>query len=37
LGLAISYSIIEQHHGTLSVSSIVGRGSTFRISLPIAT
>lgn len=37
LGLAISYSIIEQHHGTLSASSTVGQGSTFRISLPIAT
>lgn len=37
LGLAVSYSIIEQHHGELSVSSTMGEGTTFRIRLPIAT
>jgi signal transduction histidine kinase len=35
LGLAISYSIIERHGGTLSVSSS-GNGTTFRIALPVA-
>ncbi|MDQ2995742.1 MAG: ATP-binding protein [Chloroflexota bacterium] len=35
LGLAISYSIIERHGGTLSVSS-GGHGSTFRVALPAA-
>ncbi|NJP05675.1 MAG: GAF domain-containing protein [Chloroflexaceae bacterium] len=35
LGLAISYSIIEQHQGELSVSSAVGKGTTFRLRLPV--
>ena len=34
LGLAICYRIIENHHGTLSVESEVGKGSTFRIEIP---
>jgi two-component system, NtrC family, sensor kinase len=36
LGLAVSYSIIEQHHGELAVRSQVGEGTTFRIRLPVA-
>lgn len=36
LGLAVSYSIIEQHHGELAVRSRLGEGSTFRIKLPVA-
>jgi two-component system NtrC family sensor kinase len=36
LGLAVSYSIIEQHHGDLSVRSTLGQGTTFRIRLPVA-
>lgn len=36
LGLAVSYSIIEQHHGELAVRSIEGVGTTFRIRLPVA-
>ena len=36
LGLAVSYSIIEQHHGELAVRSTVGSGTTFRIRLPVA-
>jgi two-component system, NtrC family, sensor kinase len=36
LGLAVSYSIIEQHHGELSVRSEVGVGTIFRIKLPVA-
>ena len=34
LGLSISYGIIQQHGGTIKVSSQVGHGSTFLIILP---
>jgi signal transduction histidine kinase len=34
MGLAISRSIIEAHGGRLSVSSTLGRGTTFEITLP---
>jgi two-component system NtrC family sensor kinase len=37
LGLAISYSIVEQHQGELLVRSVVGQGTTFRMSLPATT
>jgi signal transduction histidine kinase len=35
LGLALSFSIVEKHGGSLTVTSEVGQGSTFRIRLPI--
>ncbi|MFZ3075044.1 MAG: ATP-binding protein [Psychrobacter glacincola] len=35
LGLAITAQIIEQHGGSIEVSSIVGEGTTFTIKLPI--
>ncbi|MEN3334425.1 MAG: hypothetical protein V7641_3790, partial [Blastocatellia bacterium] len=34
LGLAVSYSIVERHGGEIDVRSILGRGTTFTISLP---
>ena len=34
LGLAITKSIIERHHGEISVNSQLGDGTTFTIILP---
>ena len=35
LGLAIVFKIIEAHHGTIDVTSEVGKGTEFRIKLPV--
>ena len=35
LGLSLSYSIVQKHHGHIDVSSEVGKGTTFRVWLPI--
>ena len=35
LGLAVSRSIVERHHGRIEVQSEPGRGTTFIITLPI--
>lgn len=36
LGLALSYRIIQKHHGRIDVFSEVGKGTRIRASLPIA-
>ncbi|MCW8397876.1 MASE1 domain-containing protein [Legionella sp. PATHC038] len=35
LGLSISYSIVQEHHGAISIHSDPGKGSEFFITLPI--
>jgi signal transduction histidine kinase len=35
LGLALSYNIVKRHGGEISVSSTVGDGSQFTVSLPV--
>lgn len=36
LGLAIARTIVEEHGGTITASSEVGRGATFRVTLPFS-
>ncbi len=36
LGMAVSYGIVQEHSGTISASSKVGDGTTFRLVFPIA-
>ena len=35
LGLSLSYGIIQKHHGRIEVQSEVGKGTTFRVFLPV--
>ncbi|HET6862876.1 MAG TPA: ATP-binding protein, partial [Pyrinomonadaceae bacterium] len=36
LGLAVSYGIVQEHTGRITVESTPGKGTTFRITLPTA-
>ncbi|TAK05946.1 MAG: histidine kinase, partial [Candidatus Manganitrophaceae bacterium] len=36
LGLSVSYGIIQKHQGKIEVESTVGKGTTFRVLLPIS-
>jgi two-component system NtrC family sensor kinase len=35
LGLSTSFNIVRRHGGTMRVESVLGRGTTFRIQLPL--
>jgi CheY-like chemotaxis protein/anti-sigma regulatory factor (Ser/Thr protein kinase) len=37
LGLSLSYGIIQEHGGTISVESQVGKGTTFLIEFPVTS
>jgi len=36
LGLSLAYGIVKKHHGRFEVESEIGRGTTFRIVLPLS-
>ena len=35
LGLSLSYGIVQKHHGRIEVQSAVGKGTTFKVYLPV--
>ena len=35
LGLAIAYGIVKMHRGQIEPEGEVGRGTTFRVALPV--
>jgi len=35
LGLSLSYGIVQNHHGRIDVETAAGKGSTFRVTLPV--
>jgi len=37
LGLALAKKIVEDHRGTMAVSSVIGKGTTFTLSLPVSS
>ena len=36
LGLSLSYGIVKKHHGCIDVTSRLGEGTSFRVTLPVA-
>jgi len=37
LGLAVSRNIVERHHGRIEVQSEMGKGTTFKVTLPVSS
>jgi signal transduction histidine kinase len=37
LGLSITYGIVQEHGGTITCDSVVGKGTRFVLSLPMAS
>jgi len=35
LGLSLAYGIVQKHRGKIEVDTALGRGTTFRITLPV--
>ena len=35
LGLSLSYGIVQKHHGAIDVQTEAGKGTTFRVTLPL--
>jgi two-component system, NtrC family, sensor kinase len=35
LGLSVTYSIVERHHGTIEVASSPGQGTSFTVTIPV--
>ncbi len=36
IGLAVAHQIVDAHHGSINVTSKLGKGTTFTVSLPIS-
>jgi signal transduction histidine kinase len=35
LGLSLSYGIVQKHNGNIEVQTEIGKGTTFRVTLPL--